>query len=43
MARIFELNEDNDSRKDCLELALEYKNSLTFDVNSIEAELKSLN
>ena len=42
MARIFEINEDKDSQRDCLELALEYKNTLTFDIKAIKQELKKL-
>ena len=38
MAKIFEMNEDKDSQKDCLELALEYKDSLTFDAKAVKAE-----
>ena len=42
MASIFKLNEDYNSAKDCLELALEYKNSLNFDYRAIKAELREL-
>ena len=42
MAKIFELNEDNESRRDCLELALTYKDSLTFDYKSVEAEFREV-
>jgi tetratricopeptide (TPR) repeat protein len=42
MAKIFELNEDKDSQKDCLELALTYKETLTFPIASIKQELKEI-
>ena len=42
MARIFELNEDNDSRRDCLELALNYNDTLTFPIENIKQELKEV-
>ena len=42
MSRIFESNEDYKSAKDCLELALGYKNSLTFDMRIIQKELENL-
>ena len=42
MARIFEINGDEQSRHDCLELALTYKDSLTFPFDSVKAEFQSL-
>ena len=43
MSKIFEINEDYSSQRDCLELALEYKNSLTFNIDSVKHEFKAVN
>ena len=42
MAKVFELMEDENSYHDCLELALENKSTLTFDVGAIKQELKEI-
>ena len=42
MSKIFEINKDNNSRLDCLELALDNKNTLTFNNLSVENEYKEL-
>ena len=42
MSKIFESMEDDSSRLDCLELALENRSSLTFDENAVKVEYKEL-
>ena len=42
MAKIFEMNEDYNSQKDCLELALNFQGTLTFSIGSIQEELKKI-
>ena len=42
MARVFELMEDEKSYKDCLELAIENRKTLTFNLKSIQQEYKNL-
>ena len=42
MSRIFEINEDIPSQKDCLSLALDFKESLTFNHDAVKNELKEL-
>ena len=42
MSKIFEINEDDESRCDSLEVALNFKDTLTFDYKSAKNELKLL-
>ena len=42
LSRIYELVDDSESQKDYLELALENKDTLTFDFVSVKNELKEL-
>ena len=42
MSKIFEINEDDESRCDSLEVALSFKDTLTFDYKSARNELKLL-
>ena len=42
MSKIFELNEEPKSRLDCLEMALENKETLTFDFYKVRREYKQM-
>ena len=42
MSKIFELNDDIDSRRDCLEFAIENQKTLTFDINLVKNEYKEM-
>ena len=42
MSRIFEIMGDDSSRKDCLELALEYQKTLTFNLETIRKEYREI-
>ena len=42
MSKIFEIDEDKNSQLDCLELALDNKNTLTFNPTAVNAQYKEL-
>ena len=42
LSKLFEMNDDEKSQKDSLILALEYKDTLTFDKFALECELKEI-
>ena len=42
MSKVFELTEDSTSRQDCLELALDNQETLTFSIKAVKEEYKEL-